>query len=134
MRLDADVLCASSVLGFIVVLSIVARGIGSSSAGSSLDAAPQKGRELLAQSTEWMRLAEQDGVPLFAYRHAAFALAYLNAARLVAPDNELQRHGVDVHLMHGKLEGQLAALSKKITKNCAAANPKGGKPTSVSWI
>ena len=85
-------------------------------------------------TTEWLRLSEQDGVPLFAYRHAAFALAYLNAARLVAPDAELQRHGVDVHLMFGKLEYRLTALSKKITKTCAPSNPGGGKATSISWL
>lgn len=131
MRFDADVLCAGSVVGFIVILSLVARSIGS---GGSTDAAPGRGRELLAQATEWLRLSEQDGVPLFAYRHAAFALAYLNAARLVAPDTELQRHGVDVHLMFGKLEHRLTALSKKITKTCAPSNPGGAKATSVSWL
>lgn len=132
MRLDADVLCAGSVVGFVVVLSLVARTVGTSASDDA--AAPQKGRELLAQSSEWMRLSEQDGVPLFAYRHAAFALAYLNAARLVTPDRELQRHGIDVHLMHGKLESRMAGLSKKISKTCAPSNPNGSKGTSVSWI
>ena len=131
MRFDADLLCAASVVAFVVVISLVARSIGS---GTSVDAAPQKGRELLAQSVEWLRLSEQDGVPLFAYRHAAFSLAYLNAARLVAPDSELQRHGIDVHLMFGKLEHRLTTLSKKITKTCAPSNPNGGKATSVSWL
>ena len=129
---DADVMCAGSVVGFIIVLSLVARTAGG--AATVDGAAPEKGRELLAQATEWLRLSEQDGVPLFAYRHAAFALAYLNAARLVAPDTELQRHGVDVHLMFGKLEHRLAALSKKISKTCAPANPGGAKSTSVSWV
>lgn len=133
MRFDADVLCAASVVGFLVALSLVARSVGGGG-GAAGEAAPQKGRELLAQSTEWMRLSEQDGVPLFAYRHAAFALAYLNAARLLAPDSELQRHGVDVHLMFGKLEHKLTTLSKKISKSCAASNPGGGKPTSVTWL
>ena len=133
MRVDADVLCAGSVIGFVVVLSLVARSIGGR-AQSGEAASPQKGRELLAQSTEWLRLSEQDGVPLFAYRHAAFALAYLNAARLIAPDTELQRHGVDVHVMFGKLERRLTVLSKKISKSCAPANPERYKATSVSWV
>ena len=132
MRFDADVLCAASVMGFIVVLSLVARTIGG--AGTGVAADPGKGRDLLAQSTEWLRLSEQDGVPLFAYRHAAFALAYLNAARLVAPDTDLQRHGVDVHLMSGKLEHRLTVLSKKISKTCSGSNPGGAKATSISWI
>ena len=132
MRLDADLLCAASVVGFVVVLSCVARSVGS---GGAADATQMhKGREMLAQSTEWLRLSEQDNVPLFAYRHAAFSLAYLNAARLAAPDNELQRHGVDVHLLFSKLEHRLATLSKKISKTCVPANPSGKKATSVSWI
>lgn len=131
---DADLLCAASVVGFMIALSLVARSIGQPNGTGSAAAAPQKGREMLAQSQEWTRLSEQDTVPLFAYRHAAFALAYLNAARLIAPDSELQRHGTDVHLLYGTLEARLANLSKKITKSCAPANPKHAKATSVSWI
>ena len=131
MRIDADILCAGSVVGFIVVLSLVAR---STASGARTDVAPQKGKELLTQSSEWLRMSEQDATPLFAYRHAAFSLAYLNAARLLAPDAELQKQGVDVHLLFGKLERRLATLSKKISKTCAASNPGGEKPTSVSWL
>lgn len=125
-------MCACSVIGFIVVLALVARSVGHG--GATSDVAPQKGRELLMQSNEWLRLSEQDNVPLFAYRHTAFALAYLNAARLVAPDQELQRHGIDVHLLAGKLEMRLTSLSKKISKSCAPSNPNASKGTSVSWL
>ncbi|MAB55749.1 MAG: hypothetical protein CMN93_07730 [Synechococcus sp. CPC35] len=133
MQWDVDILCAASTVSFVAVLAIVARSIDTSGGG---DAAAQsaKGRDLLSQSTEWLRLSEQDGVPLFAYRHCAFALAYLNAARLVAPDTELQRFGVDVHLLATKLETRLATLSKKITKTCAPANPQTTKSTNVSWL
>lgn len=130
MRFDADVMCACSVVGFVVVLSLVARTISSPSAPG----ASSKGRDLLTQSNEWLRLSEQDSVPLFAYRHAAFALAYLNAARLVSPDHELQRYGTDVHLLFGKLESRLTSLSKKISKSCAPANPGNAKNTSISWV
>jgi hypothetical protein len=135
MRLDADLLCAASVVGFVTALSMLARTTSSSSSSShsSSDGAP-RGRELLAQSAEWLRLSEQDGVPLFSYRHASFALAYLNAARLVAPDRELQRSGTDVHLLHGKLEARLTSLARKISKSCAPSNPGGSKPTAVSWV
>ena len=130
MRLDADLLCAAAVVGGVTALALVAR---TASPAAATEGAP-RGRELLAQSAEWLRLSEQDGVPLFAYRHAAFALAYLNAARLVAPDRELQRAGTDVHLLHGRLEARLTALARKIGKSCAPANPSGAKPTAVSWV
>lgn len=131
MRVDADILCASSVLGFVVVLSLLARStVRSAESGD----APDKGRSLIAQSAEWTRLSEQDSVPLYAYRHAAFALAYLNAARLVSPDTELQRSGTDVHLLSGKLEKRMTSLSAKISKSCAPANPNAAKGTSVSWV
>ena len=131
LRMDADLMCAASVVGFVTALSLLAR---STSSSSSSDDGAHRGRELLAQSAEWLRLSEQDGVPLFSYRHAAFALAYLNAARLVAPDRELQRVGTDVHLLHGKLEARLTSLARKIGKTCASSNPGGAKPTAVSWV
>lgn len=131
---DADILCGASVVGFIVLLSLVARTVGQPGDPEASGAAPQKGRELLAQSKEWLRMSEQDTVPLFSYRHACFALAYLHAARLVSPDHELQRHGTDIHLLHGKLESRLTSLSKKVTKTCAASNPSGAKNPSISWI
>lgn len=132
-RVDADILCACSVVAFIVLLSIVARSVAPST-HSGTEAAPQKGRELLTQSMEWLRLSEQDTVPLFAYSHTAYALAYLNAARLVAPDRELQRHGTDIHKLSTKLAQRLVELSKKITTQCAGANPKGKRNSGINWI
>ena len=134
--MDADILCAASVVGFVVLLSFVARGVGhpGGHGNTSGESVPHKGRALLAQSNEWLRLSEQDSVPLFSYRHAAFALAYLNAARLVAHDQDLQKHGLDVHLVHTKLESRLTMLSNKISKTCAPSNPGNAKGTTVSWV
>ena len=128
---DGDLMCAGAVVGSVALLSVIAKSIGPVRAPSE---APTKGRALLQQSLEWLRLSENDAVPLFAYRHCAFALAYMNAARLVAPDRELQRHGTDVHKLASTLEARLVSLSRKISKTCAPSNPNATKTTSISWI
>lgn len=130
MRVEADVMAAGAVVAFVVALSFVARGIQSSPA---TDASP-RGRELLAQSVEWLRIADGTSVPLFAYRHTVFAMAYLNAARHMCPDEELQRGGTDIYRLANRLETRMLALSKKVGKVCAGANPEQEKPTNVTWV
>jgi len=79
-------------------------------------------------------MSEQDGVPLFAYRHAAFAVAYVHAARAISTDSELSRNGVDVPVMVSSLEQRLTSLGSKITKACKASNSTGAKATKVTWM
>lgn len=126
-----DVMAAVSVVSFIVVICMLAKSIGTSP--TEQDNNP-KGRELLDQSIEWLRISEGTNVPLFAYRHTVFSLAYLNAARLVCPDSILQRNGTDVHKLSNRLETRLAHLSKKISKSCTKAAPTDAPPTNVTWI
>ena len=115
---------------FVVALSFIARGINASPAA---DGTP-RGRELLSQSIEWLRISEGTSVPLFAYRHAVFAMAYLNAARHLCRDDELQRNGTDIYRLSNRLEARLLSLSKKISKTCPASNPEHERSTNVTWV
>lgn len=131
-RWDADVLAAVAVVVAVVALAFVSKSVGTS-APSDADAG--RGRQLLSQSMEWARLSEQDTVPVFAVRHAAFALAYLNAARLVTSDKELQRQGSNVHSLSTRLEARLTSTTNKLSKSCSkTANPASEPATSISWV
>lgn len=134
MRFERDVVIAAAVVGAVVVLSLLARAVHTS---ERIDhQAPQKGRQLVSQAAEWLRLSEQDSVPLFAYRHAAFSVAYVQSARLLLPDSELQKQGTDVHALATRAEARLVSMAKKITKRCGAAgiNPEASKDSGISWL
>lgn len=134
-RVQPDVTAALAVVAFVLVLCLLARSVSSASQMAPDDTQnASNGKALLNQSLEWHRLADSTGVPLFAYRHTVFALAYLNAARLTTPDDQLQRNGTDIFKYAQKLEHRLVALSKKISKTCAPSNPAQEKTTGVSWI
>ena len=130
MQLEPDLVSAAAVTGGIVALALVSKTIGSGSSAETV----QRGRDLLAQSVEFSKLAEQDSVPLFQLRHTAMALAYLSAARSVSSDEGLQRGGVDVHHMATKLEKSLTTITKRISKTCSSSNPKKESITSISWV
>lgn len=135
MRVEPDLAAAASVVGFVLALCFVAKGItGAGAGGGAHGDGVNRGKELLAQSTEWYRMSESTSVPLFQYRHLVFATAYLHAARLVAPDEELKRYGTDTHRFAQTLESKMVGLAKKITKTCPASNPQTQKPTTVSWL
>lgn len=142
MRIEADVLAAAAVVGGVVVLCVVARTVSSGDAPRASADVARRGRELLQQAQEWYRLAEQDASPLYALRHAQYALAYANAARVVAPDEVLQAQsgGADVHALVTTLERTVAALSKKVARACPksdAAPRRGGgaKAAAVgAWL
>lgn len=134
MRLEPDIAAAASVVGFVLVLCFVAKGISGGSHGAATVDMSSRGKELLAQSTEWYRMSESASAPLFEYRHLVFATAYLHAARLISPDEELKRYGTDTHRFAQTLESKMVGLAKKITKTCPASNPQTQKPTTVSWL
>jgi hypothetical protein len=133
-RCPADVTAAIAVVAGVVALSLVSRGIYTAPHAHAAATDGARGRELLHQSAEWMRISESTQVPLFAYRHAIFAVAYLQASRSVASDDELQRAGVDVHRLSNRAEARILNLSRRLGKACPASNPSGAKPTSVTWL
>jgi stalled ribosome rescue protein Dom34 len=133
LKIRSDVMSASAVVGGIVAVAVVAR-FASGHGGSQNHAAVKAARELINQAHEWNRMAEQDESALYAMRHAALAVAYANAARLLAPDDAVQRAtGVDVHAMVQTAEASLRKKTQRIARTCAAKVSKGS-PTSVTWL
>lgn len=66
---------------------------------------------LIQKSIHWQRVTGTN--PLARHKHLSMALAFLLAAREVAPDATLERlTGVDVSKMHADLEQSLAIESK----------------------
>lgn len=134
MHLKPDVLAGASVVGGVVLLALLSRF--SSGARSATHAAEvtKTARELVAQALEWHRMSAQDESPLYAFRHATLAMAYMNSARLLCCDDTLQRAtGIDVHETQRTLDAaqrkKLAALSKK---SPPARARKGAVPISAA--
>lgn len=138
MKLQADILCASTVVGGILGLSLLSRmtsGPRASSHGAEVNKAA---KELVSQALEWHKMCEQDDSVAYAMHHATLAAAYMNAARLLCSDDILQRAtGIDVHDTQRALDAsqrrKLSAVVKagpQKAKRAAAAAPAA--PTN--WL
>lgn len=125
-------ICVGAVMLVIVVFTKIAHAKWSDSSFSSDHIACAKA--LVAQAIEWHHFADQDDNPMFAVRHADYAVAYLNAARRLLPDDVLQRlTSIDIFETMVALEAHQQQRSRRLQKACPTINPNGNTST-VSWL
>lgn len=122
--LHPRVFWAAVVAAGVVVLAIVSRLAGSGRSTAHNATQLRVARRLVQQAMRWHEASDQDSNPLFAARHASYAVAYLNAARALLPDVALEQcTRVDVHALIGKLEVAEQARARALTERCPRANP-----------
>lgn len=94
----------------------------------------RKSRSLVRQAMQWHAAAEQDSNQLFSSRHSNYAVAYLNAARSMLPDDMLERAtNVDIHELSNALELSQREHTKSLSQSCPKSNPSG-KVSSAQWL
>tara|TARA_B100000787_G_C16047390_1_gene229668 strand:+ start:252 stop:677 length:426 start_codon:yes stop_codon:yes gene_type:complete len=95
----------------------------------------KRARSLVTQAIYWYDTSEQDTNPLFAMKHSDYAIAYLNAARSMLPDNILEKTcNVDIHELTNTLETHQREQTKAVTGICPNSNPGGSKTRQVNWM
>lgn len=95
----------------------------------------KRARLLVSQAIYWHDTSEQDTNPLFAMKHADYAIAYLNAARSMLPDNILERTcNVDIYELSNSLETHQRQKTKSVTEICPTSNPEATKTKHVNWM
>lgn len=78
-------------------------------------------KQLMQQAIRWKETAAQDGNPVTAFTHTNFAIAYLNAARLVSNDKDIEKEtSVHVQEMLAKLDEQQARIIQQLHGQCSA--------------
>lgn len=93
----------------------------------------KRAKGLLTQSKHWYTMALQDKNPLFALRHLNYAVAYVEAARHIAPDDVLaQLTEINVRDLRQRIDAQTDAVSRKLSKTCPRLRTSGSHMSS--WV
>jgi len=133
---DSDILCAAAVVGGVAALSLLSNMAGRGSSSSHSSEVVRRCKDLVAQANENYKMGEQCESPLFALRFATFAVSYMNAARILASDDAIQKHtGIDVHETVRAYESMQRKMVAKVGKACPASAPKKHQaPPTVTWL
>lgn len=103
----------------ITLVSVLANNAGGDSVGATGGKSHTK--QLVQQAMRMKETALQDGNPVTAFTHTNFAIAYLNAARLVSSDQEIEGEtSVHVQEMLAKLDKQQAEIIQQLHGQCSA--------------
>lgn len=141
MRLPVqdDVLCASAVVAAMVGVALLAKTTRSDRA-----VAPQMARaakDLMQQSLQWLDMCDSHQDTAYKLQTATLATAYCNAARVVAPDEEIARQlNVDVHEKLRAMETLQRKVLLRLQRDGASDAPTVSKAegtaigSSINWL
>ena len=121
--IDPDILCASSVVGGVLLLSLMSKAFETTKSVEKGNAAAAK--ELVHQHREWAHMASQDKNEAFRLRHSALSLAYLQAARACCCDETIHRAtGIDVHASVREAEATMRKSTVQVSRGLTASGEK----------
>lgn len=91
----------------------------------------QAGVELINNSLKWRKIASQDSQPFMKVQHNMFAIAYINAARHIARDIELEKlTGIDLRKLLKSIDEQLQLSIDSLNTRCPKLR---GKISSITF-
>jgi hypothetical protein len=109
-----------------LLVSLAASLLHANGYGRFSAAHTERGAALVQQALQWHRTSAQDRNPMFAARHANYAIAYLSAARSMLPDQVLEQlAGVQMHDLAASLDASQRRSARLVTTACPKANPAG---------
>ena len=93
-------------------------------------------RSLLRDAVHWNATSMQDGNPLLALIHSTYAIAYLNTARHMVSDKDIERvMGIQPRELMFELQQHNDSLVKKVVTQCPALKPPGGNfAVHTGWV
>ena len=113
-----------------------ARGGAKGAAGARF--APKFARDvkaLLTGAARWSAAAAQDSSPMLKVLDATYAVAYVNAARSLADDKELERvSGVRVPELQSQVQAAQTAAIQSVAKLCPSVVPDGAQVLYTGWL
>ena len=114
-----------------------ARG-GAAAGASGARFAPKFARDvkaLLTVAARWSAAAAQDSSPMLKVLDATYAVAYVNAARSLADDKELERvSGVRVPELQSQVQAAQTAAIQAVAKLCPSVVPDGAQVLYTGWL
>ena len=90
-------------------------------------------KSLVEQAAKWYTLSCQDKHTIYAFQHSNFALSYLNAARHVTSDSNIERISkIDVYKLYKSINEQQKTCLKNMSKICPKSKIKS--TATIGWL
>ena len=100
---------------------------------NALDARALK--DLTKSAAQWNTRSMQDANPLIALMNSNYAMAYLNVARSIGSDSDIERHThVAVDELLKDIESAQSSAIQRITMACPSVTPQGLAAVHTGWM
>ena len=126
------ILFAAIVLAVLWIMSNFKLGSG----GSSKAAMESRTlRDLVKSAAQWAARSMQDSAPVIAVMNANYAMAYLNMARALATDAEIESNaGVPIDALIRDIEAAQSAAIQRLSAGCPSVGPQGLAAMHSGWL
>lgn len=92
-------------------------------------------KDLVKSSAQWNARAQQDTNPLIGLMNSNYAMAYLNVARSVGSDADIEKStGAAVDELLKEVEATQSRAMQKLTMACPAMTPQGLSAVHTGWL
>lgn len=92
-------------------------------------------KDLVKSSAQWATRSVQDTSPLVALMNANYAMAYLNVARSVGSDADIEKHtGAAVDELLNDVEATQTNAIQRLALACPAITPQGLSAVHTGWL
>lgn len=91
--------------------------------------------DLVQSASQWSASSLQDSNVLLSLMHANYAMAYLNVARLLSSDSEIESTAsVRLDELLNEFKASQSSAIGRLTSTCPAAMPPGLSAVHTGWI
>jgi hypothetical protein len=128
----AWVVCGAA--AFVIFAGVLSnRGKSATVASKSNDALST--RALIKEAAQWSTIAQQDSNPLLALMHATYGMAYLNVARRLHTDSEIEvASNLRVDEFSLTLQSNQQAAVQRLLTLCPMSTPAGIASLQTGWL
>jgi len=92
-------------------------------------------RDLIKSAAQWNSRSVQDTNPLIALMNANYAMAYMNVARSLGSDSDIERYtNVSIDELLKDLEATQRTAIQKLTMQCPNSTPHGLAAVHTGWL
>lgn len=132
-----NVLYAAAALGLIVLVIIMSLIVGASTTETRKPSKhfDKRLRELVAEAGRWSDTSKSDTNPLLSVVHATYGSAYLNVARTMASDVDIERAcNIRLDEFAGALTDTQQHAMRNVTTRCKELDAPGIVSLNTGWL
>ena len=135
MAENSPLLAATVALAAVVGLAMLSKASVRRGGKTLTPKVSQDLSKIIKEAARWSAVSDQDANDLLKLVHATYAVAYVNAARALAQDEELERAAkVKVDELHAQVTAQQQAAIQKLGAKYPGMLPDGANVLYTGWI